>query len=318
MKFQPPLNPFSTQFAFDLQSLERTQEWTEANREDLEGLLNRPIESEEESDRSSLIPVSIAVIKSSTSLATNRWTYTCEPVEWDDTDKRYVTLTGTSDEFTAYNRAEDLNTSSVALHGYDLSTSDYTLAVQAIPDDTAVLLYYDPVNDVYSFSEPNELVVTCTTAADSMQVPTLYVSTTASNTTTSGTYAVLSSWGDPSVIDPNVFTWTKASALAEAGQGDYLVRWQCDATAATNDATLGVKAQYKIDAGSWTDIGGTSAVAELDTLASYATMMSGRGYVNVASGEALDLRLVFARLSGTGTPTIASGAVFFEVQRAGL
>lgn len=117
------------------------------------------------------VPVIKAVVKSSSSLATNRWTYVCEPVEWDGTNKKFITLTSTTVEYTAYNRAEMLNTASIALHGYDLTTTDYTLGVAVIPDDTPVDLIYDRENDVYTFSEPNELVVSCITGGFDLGAP---------------------------------------------------------------------------------------------------------------------------------------------------
>jgi len=148
-----------------------------------------------------------------------------------------------------------------------------------------------------------------------MTVPTLYIPSNSSVTTTSGTYAVITAWTDPTVIDPNVFTWTKAMGIAEAGEGEYLVQWHGYASAATNDATIGLKGQYKIDAGSWTDIPGTLNETPIATLASYTSRIEGRGYVTVASGEDLDLRLVVARLAGTGTPTVPSGSLFLKSNR---
>ena len=313
--FETPINPFSQTFANQLKELERQVQSWNANREDIISVLNRPQPYYEDAvDGDDFID---AVVKSSASLATNRWTYTCEPAEWDDTDKKYITLDSTTQEYTAYNATEAANTASIALHGYDLSPGDYTLAVQSIPVDTHVRLRQVNGAAVFTFSEPNELVVTCTAAADSMTVPTLYIPSNSSVTTTSGTYAVITAWTDPTVIDPNVFTWTKATGIAEAGEGEYLVQWHGYASAATNDATIGLKGQYKIDAGSWTDIPGTLNETPIATLASYTSRIEGRGYVTVASGEDLDLRLVVARLAGTGTPTVPSGSLFFEVQQVG-
>lgn len=306
---QPPFNPFSLNVQGDLVQLQRDVATWVANREDVIAKISEPRQIEDDNGPFEIV---LAVVKSATSLATNRWTYVCEPVEWDGTNKKYVTLTSTSVEYTAYNDWEAANTASVALLGYDLSVSGYTLAVQSIPVGTPVKLLFDVNNDVYTFAAPNELVVTCTAAADAMAIPTLFVPSNGVVTTTSATYAAVTAWDDPSVIDPNVFTWTKASGLAEAGQGDYRVRYSADVSSATNDSTIGLKLQYKIDAGSWTDVAGTTRVEAIATLAANATRVEAAGYVSVASGEELDLRLVVARTTGTGTPTIASGSLFVE------
>jgi len=310
-----PINPFGDDFRSEIETIAEEVEWWSRYRSEMERLVSEPrVYGEDAVDGDDFID---AVVKSSASLATNRWTYTCEPAEWDDTNKKYITLDSTTQEYTAYNATEAANTASIALHGYDLSPGDYTLAVQSIPVDTHVRLRQVNGAAVFTFSEPNELVVTCTAAADSMTVPTLYIPSNSSVTTTSGTYAVITAWTDPTVIDPNVFTWTKATGIAEAGEGEYLVQWHGYASAATNDATIGLKGQYKIDAGSWTDIPGTLNETPIATLASYTSRIEGRGYVTVASGEDLDLRLVVARLAGTGTPTVPSGSLFFEVQQVG-
>jgi hypothetical protein len=316
MDITTPIQPFSSTFESEIVRLADEVQYVSKNRDGLERLLNEPrlVPFDDGSD-----DFVDAVIKSSASLATNRWTYTCEPVEWDNTNKKWITLTSTTVEYTAYNKAEALNTASVALHGYDLSTDDYTLAVQKIPDDTPVRLRRVPGYDVYQFSEPNELVVTCTApAADAMSIPTLYVPSNGSVTTTSGTYAAVTAWGDETLMDGQVFTWTKASGLAEAGTGSYRINYVADATTATNDSTLGIKAQYKIDAGSWTDVPATTQVVALSTLAANAQRITATGYVTAGVGEDLDVRLVVARTAGTGTPTIASGALFLEIVQVDL
>lgn len=309
-----PIQPFSDTFRREVVGMADSIEWWDRYRGEMERLVSEPRQFDQDSQREriALVP---AVVKASASLATNRWTYTCEPVEWDGANKKWITLSGTSTEYTAYNLAEMLNDASTALYGYDLTTSDYTLAVQAIPNDTPVLLAYDRKDDVYVFEAANELVVTCTAAADAMLVPTAYLPSSGSITTTSGSYAAVTSWGDATLIDPNVFTWTKTTGLLEAGAGDYRLQWQADVTTATSDSTVGIKAQSKIDSGSWTDIPGTAVVQELSALAANSVRVGGIGYVTVATGEQLDLRIVIARTAGAGTPTIASGSLTWEASQ---
>ena len=305
-----PINPFGDDFRSEIETIAEEVEWWSRYRSEMERLVSEPRVYGEEAETDSDL---ILIIKTATALATNRWTYTLEPAEWNDASKTYITLTSTSDEFTAYNRAEMLNTSSTALNGYVLTTDEYTLAVERIPDDTPVLV--SSYLGILSFSRPNSLTATCTEPpADAMDIPTNYVLTNGAVTSTSTTYAAITAWGDPAINDPNVFTFTKASGLLEAGTGHYLLRWSADASAVTNDAVIGVKAQYKIDAGSWTDIAGTTVVRELESTASYSTRIEGRGYVTVGAAEALDLRLLVARVAGAGTPTIASGSMFWETQ----
>jgi hypothetical protein len=158
-RFQQPINPFSDQFADEIDRVAASVAWWDEYRDDMARLANEPRRDGGGGEKGD---TGIdAVVKSSATLGTNRWTYTCEPAEWDDTGKKWVTLTDTTDEYVAYNLDEMLNDGTAVLHGYVLDGEGYTLEVVAIPDDTPVTLRLVPGTTVYTFSKPNRLDVEC-------------------------------------------------------------------------------------------------------------------------------------------------------------
>lgn len=160
LRFTRPINPFSDQFQSDLDQVSESVAWWDEYRDDMARLASEPRRQPQASAEPGDRDID-AVIKTSASLGDNRWTYTCEPAEWDATGKKWITLVDTTDEFTAYNRAEMLNTSSSVLHGYAVDGTNYTLTLEKIPDDTPVRLRPVPGTTAYTFSEPNKFLVEC-------------------------------------------------------------------------------------------------------------------------------------------------------------
>ena len=109
----------------------------------------------------------------STSIAINRWKYTWAEADLDANGEYTIQKLGgraSGDAENgafgeAKNRAEQLNTASVAAHGVDLTPPPGgSVAVLAIPNNTPILLFRAKRTDgffAYSFSEVNAINFTC-------------------------------------------------------------------------------------------------------------------------------------------------------------
>lgn len=262
-----------------------------------------------------------ARVTASTADGTNRWTYTFSEVQKTGAGYTGWSIRSGGRTGTARNTFEDINDAAgIQGNGINIDGSAFpdNFDIQPIPAGTIVWVVrvVRAGSQVAEFwlSYVNAVDGTCDpAAAEAMVIPTAYVATDAAVTSTSSTYADITDWAAATLLDSEVFTFTAGTGLVEAGQGTYRVSYSAAATTSTANSVVKVRAVSKIDAGSFAEVPGTEQIVSLSSLSSTSVRMQGTGYVVVAGGEEVDIKLQIARVSGSGTPTLATGKTFFEV-----
>jgi hypothetical protein len=111
------------------------------------------------------------------------------------------------------------------------------------------------------------------------------------------------------------FAFNKTNGYVTVGGGTYRVRVVANATTASADSTVAIKAVYNVNGGTFSDVPMTEIKQELSVLAANAVRIESNGYITVGSGDTSLIKMQIKRESGTGTPTLAANQHFIEVTR---
>jgi hypothetical protein len=202
-----PIQPFSDTFRREVVGMADSIEWWDRYRGEMERLVSEPRQFDQDNRSVTKFKV-FEVTGSAVELADGRWSYTMvEVTKATDGYGGWSTLSGGISTNFGFNFYEDMNDGSgTEGNGVDVDGQDFpaNFSIQPVPVGTIVLAYrVYPQNgsDVeWWFSYVNAVDGQCDDPpAGSLDQPMIYVGKATSTTSTSSSYADITSMDDPAV-----------------------------------------------------------------------------------------------------------------------